>query len=113
MPSVLKAATLRISAIFRLPATWWQRVHFRAQLRADIADAAEFLHDIGINLPEAQAESARFFWEPVTLTRRHLFSPDAAPGLGMDLDLRSDARVRWADIATAAPLKSKPDFEVG
>jgi uncharacterized protein YjiS (DUF1127 family) len=113
MPSILKAATLRIPAIFRLPATWWRRVHFRAQLRADIADAAEFLHDIGISLPEAQAEAARLFWEPVTLTRRHLTSPDAAPPLWMDVDVRSDARVRWADIARAAPLKSKPDFEVG
>jgi uncharacterized protein YjiS (DUF1127 family) len=113
MPSVLKAATLWISAILRLPATWWQRAHFRAQLRADIADAGEFLHDIGINLHEAQAEAAQFFWEPVTLTRRHLTSPEAAPRLAVDLDFRSDTRVRWADIAKAASLKSKPDFEVG
>ncbi len=79
MLSILKAATLRIPAIFRLAATWRRRVHFRAQLRADLADATEFLHDIGISLPEAQAEAARLFWEPVTLTRRHLTSPDAAP----------------------------------
>jgi len=109
----LKAAALRIPAIFRLPATWWRRVHFRAQLRADIADAAEFLHDIGISLPEAQAEAARLFWEPVTLTRGNLTSLDVAPGLWMELDWRSNARVRWADIARAANLKSKPDLEVG
>jgi uncharacterized protein YjiS (DUF1127 family) len=80
MPSISKAATLRIPAIFRLAATWWRRIHFRAQLRADIADAAAFLHDIGISLPEAQVEAARLFWQPVTLTRRHLTSPNVAPG---------------------------------
>ena len=104
MLSNMKTATLRIPAIFRLAATWRRRVHFRAQLRADIAGAAEFLDDIGITLPEAQAEAARFFWQPVTLTRRHLTSPDAAPALRMDVELRSDARVRWAPRAMGQSL---------
>ena len=104
MLSILRTATRRILAIFRLAATWRRRAHFRAQLRADIADAAEFLHDIGISLPEAQAEAARLFWEPVTLTRRYLTSPDAAPALRMDMESRSDARVRWAPRAMEQSL---------
>lgn len=110
--NVVKAATLRIPAIFRLPAIWWQRVHFRAQLRADIAEAADFLHDIGINLFEAQAEAVRFFWEPITLMRLQSTSPEVAPGLATDVDLRSNARMRRADIARAAQLESKADLEV-
>jgi uncharacterized protein YjiS (DUF1127 family) len=110
--NVVKAATLRILAIFRLPAIWWERVHFRAQLRADIAEAADFLHDIGINLFEAQAEAVRFFWEPITLMRLQSTSPEVAPGLATDVDLRSNARMRRADIARAAQLESKADLEV-
>jgi uncharacterized protein YjiS (DUF1127 family) len=110
--NVVKAATLRIPAIFRLPAIWWQRVHFRAQLRADIAEAADFLHDIGINLFDAQAEAVRFFWEPITLMRAQSTSPEVAPGLATDVDLRSNARMRRADIARAAQLESKADLEV-
>jgi uncharacterized protein YjiS (DUF1127 family) len=110
--NVVKAATLRIPAIFRLPAIWWQRVHFRAQLRADIAEAADFLHDIGINLFDAQAEAVRFFWEPITLMRVQSTSPEVAPGLATDVDLRSNARMRRADIARAAQLESKADLEV-
>ena len=104
MMSILKAATIRIPAIFRLAATWRRRARFRAKLRADIADAAGFLRDIGISLPEAQAEAARFFWEPVTLTRRHLGSPDAAPALRMEMEPRSDARVRWTPRAMGQSL---------
>ena len=104
MLSQLKAVTIRFPAIFRLAATWRRRARFRAQLRADIADAAGFLHDIGISLPEAQAEAARFFWQPVTLTRRYLTSPDAAPALRMDMESRSDARVRWAPRAMEQSL---------
>jgi uncharacterized protein YjiS (DUF1127 family) len=144
--NVVKAATLRIPAIFRLPAIWWQRVHFRAQLRADIAEAADFLHDIGINLFEAQAEAVRFFWEPITLMRVQSTSPEVAPKafsvsieskrgfrfgiltrfltanrvhfarkrskLATDVDLRSNARMRRADIAREAQLESKADLEV-
>ena len=104
---MLKAAILRITAIFRLPATWSQRAHFRAQLRADIEDTAGLLHDIGIMVPEAQAEAARFFWEPVTLTRRQLSSGDAAFAHPMETGLGSDARRRGADFATATQPTSK------
>jgi uncharacterized protein YjiS (DUF1127 family) len=109
--NVVKAATLRIPAIFRRPAIWWQRVHFRAQLRADIAEAADFLHDIGINLFDAQAEAVRFFWEPITLMRVRSISPEVAPGLATDLDLRSNAPMRRADSTRAAQLEPKADLE--
>lgn len=117
-----------LDAIFRILATWWQRARFRTQLGADIADAADFLHDIGINQFEAHAEAKRFFWESVMLTRPPLTSPDVAaevgiaPSLGMessgmDMDLRSDTYVRKAasraDIARVAHLGSKSDLEVG
>ncbi|MEH2475957.1 uncharacterized protein YjiS (DUF1127 family) [Nitrobacteraceae bacterium AZCC 2161] len=101
-----------LRAIFRLPATWRQRIRFRAQLRADMVDAADFLHDIGIDLFDAQAEALRFFWEPITLMRVQSTSPEVAPGLATDVDLRSDARMRRADIARAAQLESKADLEV-
>lgn len=61
---------LRLSAIFSLPATWRQRARFRAELRADIINRPDFLHDIGIGLYEAHAEASRFFWEPWLLKRR-------------------------------------------
>jgi uncharacterized protein YjiS (DUF1127 family) len=56
---------LRLGAIFSLPATWWQRACFRAELRADLRSRPDFLRDIGIGLLEAQAEASRFFWEPL------------------------------------------------
>jgi uncharacterized protein YjiS (DUF1127 family) len=61
---------LRIFAIFALPGIWQQRARFRARLRADMKDNADFLHDIGIRVHEAQAEASRFFWEPIKLKRR-------------------------------------------
>jgi uncharacterized protein YjiS (DUF1127 family) len=61
---------LRVPVIFRLPAIWRQRARFRAQLRADLIDNADLLHDIGIELHDAQAEVWRFFWEPILLKRR-------------------------------------------
>jgi uncharacterized protein YjiS (DUF1127 family) len=61
---------LRIRAIFGLPAEWWHRASFRAELRADLKDNADFLHDIGIPVCEAQAEASRFFWEPIVLKPR-------------------------------------------
>ncbi|ERF81604.1 hypothetical protein JQ559_26445 [Bradyrhizobium viridifuturi] len=66
-------ATAFIAALremFRLPAMWSQRASFRAQLRADLQDNADLLHDIGFNIAEVQAEAVRFFFEPVVLTRR-------------------------------------------
>ncbi|MET4261279.1 uncharacterized protein YjiS (DUF1127 family) [Bradyrhizobium sp. S3.12.5] len=60
----------RIRAILSLPATWWQRSRFRTELRADLRDKPELLHDIGIGLHEAHAEASRFFWEAVLLQRR-------------------------------------------
>lgn len=116
------------SAIFRLPAIWWQRIRFRAQLRADMVDAADLLDDIGINLFDAQAEAMRFFWEPVILTRPPSTSPDVAPevggapglemeSVGMSMNLQSDMYVRKAasraDIARAARLEAKSEVEVG
>jgi uncharacterized protein YjiS (DUF1127 family) len=77
--NVVKAAALQIPAIFRRPAIWWQRVRFRAQLRADIAEATDFLHDIGIDLFDAQAEAVRFFWEPIILMRVQSISPEVPP----------------------------------
>jgi uncharacterized protein YjiS (DUF1127 family) len=53
-----------------LPATWWQRACFRAQLRADLRDKPDLLRDIGIGRHEAQAEASRFFWEPLLLKHR-------------------------------------------
>jgi uncharacterized protein YjiS (DUF1127 family) len=61
---------LRLGAIFSLPATWWQRACFRAELRADLRDKPDFLRDIGIDLHEAQAEALRLFWEPLLLKNR-------------------------------------------
>lgn len=61
---------LRIRAIFSLPATWWRRSRFRAELRADLRDKPEFLRDIGIGVYEAQAEVARYFWEALIVERR-------------------------------------------
>ena len=59
--SVLNAAVLRCVSIFLLPATWRRRARFREQLRADMQSAPDFLGDIGIDVPEAQAEAMRFF----------------------------------------------------
>lgn len=60
---------MRAAAVVWLPVTWWKRARFRAQLREDLADA-DLLRDIGISVVEAQAEAARFFWEPIELTSR-------------------------------------------
>ena len=59
--SVLNVAVLRCVSIFLLPATWRRRARFREQLRADMQSAPDFLGDIGIDVPEAQAEAMRFF----------------------------------------------------
>jgi uncharacterized protein YjiS (DUF1127 family) len=61
--SVLNAAVLRCVSIFLLPTMWRRRARFRKQLRADMQNAPDFLGDIGIDAPEAQAEAMRFFWE--------------------------------------------------
>ena len=61
---------LRLGAIFSVPATWWQRASFRAQLRADIRYDPDFLRDIGIDPYEAHSEASRFFWEPLLLKHR-------------------------------------------
>ena len=57
--SVLNVAVLRCVSIFLLPATWRRRARFREQLRADMQNAPDFLGDIGIDAPEAQAEAMR------------------------------------------------------
>jgi uncharacterized protein YjiS (DUF1127 family) len=60
----------RIGAILALPFVWCQRARFRAKLREDLRDNADFLNDIGIRVHEAQAEASRFFWERTLLKHR-------------------------------------------
>ncbi|MBV9560514.1 MAG: hypothetical protein JOY90_08640 [Bradyrhizobium sp.] len=57
------------SFLAKLPLVWLERACFRARLRADLKEDPLLLRDIGINLHEASAESMRFFWEPIVLTR--------------------------------------------
>ncbi|UPJ61665.1 hypothetical protein IVB24_15735 [Bradyrhizobium sp. 192] len=59
-----------IRAIVSLPATWWRRSRFRAELRADLRDKPELLRDIGIGVYDAQAEASRYFWEALIIERR-------------------------------------------
>lgn len=58
---------LRGFALLRLPAIWWRRAHFRAQLRHLIEGEASHLRDVGFDEHEARTEAARFFWQPVTM----------------------------------------------
>ena len=67
--SVLNVATAVVS-IFLLPATWRRRARFRSSCAQISQNAPDFLRDIGIDVPEAQAEAMRFFWEPVKLLRK-------------------------------------------
>jgi uncharacterized protein YjiS (DUF1127 family) len=57
-------------AILSLPATWWRRAHFRAQLRHLVGGEAGHLRDVGFDEYDARVEAARFFWQPVTMMRR-------------------------------------------
>ncbi|MGN1287561.1 MAG: hypothetical protein ACI4XG_13410 [Bradyrhizobium sp.] len=66
--SQFTAGGLPLAGIFRLPLIWAERSRFRARLRDDLKNEPHLLGDIGINLCDAQAEAARFFWEPVLLT---------------------------------------------
>lgn len=75
---------LRLGAIFSLPATWWLRACFRAELRADLRDKPDFLRDIGVGLHEAQAEASRFFWEPLRLKHSPRSQSDCCGGRGLD-----------------------------
>lgn len=86
----MNVPSLQIFAIFQHLATWRRRARFRAQLRMDIEGAADFLCDIGINVPDAQIEAARFFWEPIALTRPHVASADAVLEGKMEVGWRSD-----------------------
>jgi uncharacterized protein YjiS (DUF1127 family) len=67
IPAELIGLARRIAAILALPSIWWQRARFRARLRADLRDNADFLDDIGIGAHEAQAEASRLFWERTVL----------------------------------------------
>jgi uncharacterized protein YjiS (DUF1127 family) len=67
---VLNGAIRWSASFFLLPATWRRRARFREQLRADIANAPDFLRDIGVDVLEAQAEAMRVFWEPIKLQRK-------------------------------------------
>ncbi|WP_314959285.1 hypothetical protein [Bradyrhizobium cosmicum] len=66
----IRADAIGIRAILSLPVTWWQRSRFRAELRADLREKPELLHDIGIGVYDAQAEASRYFWEALVLKRR-------------------------------------------
>jgi len=65
--SLFTAGGLPLLNIFRLPLIWVERAYFRARLREDIKNEPHLLRDIGIKVYEAQAEAARFFWEPILL----------------------------------------------
>jgi uncharacterized protein YjiS (DUF1127 family) len=58
---------LPLPVIFHLPVIWAERARFRARLLEDLKNEPYLLRDIGINVCDAQAEAARFFWEPVLL----------------------------------------------
>jgi uncharacterized protein YjiS (DUF1127 family) len=91
----------RLGAIFSLPATWWQRACFRAELRADLRDKPNFLRDIGIGLPEAQAEALRFFWEPLLLKhqdRNPIAAADVSSTRSVSIDV-SATRHRTRNLA--------------
>jgi uncharacterized protein YjiS (DUF1127 family) len=59
----------RFLLVLRLPAIWWDRHQFRAQLREDLAGDPRRLTDLGIDIADACVEARRFFWEPVRLER--------------------------------------------
>ena len=84
----LDAAIPRIASILLLPAIWQRRARFRQQLRVDVENAPDFLRDIGIDVPEAQAEAMRFFWEPVKLQRK----TRRRDGLGLYRGIRARRR---------------------
>jgi uncharacterized protein YjiS (DUF1127 family) len=65
--SLFTAGGLPLPSIFRLPLIWVERARFRARLREDLKNEPYLLRDIGIRVCDAQAEAARFFWEPVLL----------------------------------------------
>ena len=65
--SPFTAGGLSLLNIFRLPLVWLERAHFRARLREDLKHEPGLLRDVGIDVCDAQAEAARFFWEPVLL----------------------------------------------
>jgi uncharacterized protein YjiS (DUF1127 family) len=65
--SLFTAGGLRLPTILRLPVIWAERARFRARLLEDLKNEPYLLRDIGINVCDAQAEAARFFWEPVLL----------------------------------------------
>ncbi|KAA0076340.1 hypothetical protein [Tardiphaga sp. P9-11] len=106
-----KPANPLIPAIFRVPAIWLRRIHFRAQLRADIASADEFLDDIGINLFDAQVEAMRFFWQPVLLMRSQPIAPDATPADEIDITLQP-SMLRANVAKAAAHLQVQANLEV-
>jgi uncharacterized protein YjiS (DUF1127 family) len=102
----MKFATLRIPAIFRLLATWRRRTRFRAQLRTDIEEAADFLRDIGIDVASAQMEVARFFWEPIALTRGQVPSADIVSRGAMEAGLQPD-KLRDVERPFSFPREAK------
>jgi len=97
---VLNAAILWSASIFLLPATWRRRARFREQLRADIENAPDFLRDIGIDVPEAQAEAMRFFWEPVKLQRK----VDHATAWSISRHSRQTPAKAWLSVPTRSTI---------
>lgn len=106
----MKLAALPILAIFRLLATWRRRNRFRAQLRADIEGGADFLRDIGIDVPGAQIEVARFFWEPIALTRQQIPSAEAVLRDEVEMGLRCCVLSRRTRGAPRTTRCAQADF---
>jgi uncharacterized protein YjiS (DUF1127 family) len=65
-----KGAHSRVLTVLALPANWWRRAYFRAQLRDLIEGGASHLRDVGFDEHEARAEAARFFWQPVMMKQQ-------------------------------------------
>ena len=75
-------------------------------MRTDIEGAADLLRDIGIDVPGAQIEAQRFFWEPIALTRQHVASAEAVLRGEMEVSLRSD-KLRDAERLTSREVLVK------
>jgi uncharacterized protein YjiS (DUF1127 family) len=65
-----KGAHSTALAVLALPANWWRRAYFRAQLRDLIEGGPSHLRDVGFDEYEARAEAARFFWQPVMMKQQ-------------------------------------------
>jgi len=69
-------------------------------LRSDIENAPDFLRDIGIDVPQAQAEAMRFFWEPVKLQRK----VDHATAWSISRHSRQTPAKAWLSVPTRSTI---------